>query len=67
MFASAYLTLTSSGALGLLGIAGWAVYDALGLSRSQVVVAIGMLSLPVAYVVASVPYWNHVAAQAPRP
>jgi hypothetical protein len=32
-----------SGAIGLIGIAGWALYDALGLWRIQVGVAIGML------------------------
>jgi len=54
------------GALGLLGIAGWARYDALGFSRSQVIAAIGMLSLLAVYVAISIPYWSHVAAHAPR-
>jgi hypothetical protein len=54
-----------SGAIGLIGIAGWALYNALGLWRIQVSVAIGMLCLLVGFMAASIPAWNRLAAQSP--
>jgi hypothetical protein len=42
----------------------WAFYDALGLARARLAVAVAALLLMGAVVVGTVPYWNRVLAQA---
>ena len=48
----------------VLCLAGWALYDVLGLERAQIVVALVALIAITLFLGSSVPYWNRVLAYA---
>lgn len=51
-------------ATAILIFAAWAAYEAAGLGRRALIVALGLAVLSVAYLLNSVPYWNRVLAYA---
>jgi hypothetical protein len=53
-------------ALGGLSLALWALYDVLHLRHAQVAIAILALITTIAFLVSSVPGWNHLLAHARR-